>query len=544
MSHDDWDANLAEELRKLEHAIKPAPTASGPLLGPPVDATEARAIATAPFPFLKPLERSQTFRSSLEIDVAGPGFWGVLAAGGWTLAVVSATALSFGVEGLAAQGPGVLVGLAAAAIGPAVLIGFSATAMRHTKAIRAETLKLAALAEDALQSPEEAEGRARRLSGVVRSEIGAMHAVMQTALDRFVDLEAAATRNACVFETAVSCARDGAGILAETLQTERSAFESLSSELQIQSQTLAENVSRQIRMMREASRLLKGEYESADRTLHSHLNAFTAAASLMSERTDAITAAAVDTHSAANRLDNSVAVALESLSHASSLTDSARQSAENASLAANATASAVRDVTQKAVHDARKVAQLIRAETQAMEESAAATLAKLKSAADESRRAAEEAEAAADRQAASLQRRLAGLGRAPRRSVTPSLHSVDTSAESIAPGGVSIVANDHGPEENAYPKSLLVRAGLDAERIFAPEDLDYIATSARQGGQARRKAVASVAADAVALLKQVLQRDAEAGAEARALRADPIRATRTGSKEALVGYLLVDAALG
>ena len=78
-------------------------------------------------------------------------------------------------------------------------------------------------------------------------------------------------------------------------------------------------------------------------------------------------------------------------------------------LAANETASAVRETTRSAVFEAKRAAQLIRAEAAHMQEAAADTLAKLQDAAQAARAASEESQAAADRHAASLEKRLTAL---------------------------------------------------------------------------------------------------------------------------------------
>jgi hypothetical protein len=191
------------------------------------------------------------------------------------------------------------------------------------------------------------EDRARSLGETVRAEIGALQSIVEVALDRFAELEAAAARNAVVFDQAVASAKDGAGTLSATLQNERIAFEDLTTELRQQSDVLGDNVGRQIRLMREASRLVRQEYVAADETFQSHLTNFAASAALMAERTEAMDSAATATQLASQRLDGTIVTALEALTQATTLTDTARQSAENATQAANATASAVRETTQR-----------------------------------------------------------------------------------------------------------------------------------------------------------------------------------------------------
>lgn len=509
---------------------------------------------------------------------AGSGFFAVVAALAWVGVAVGAPAAFLGPNTLQYQHPAILVGIAAIAIAPALMLLYAAAAAREAMRVRRETADFARRASEAL-SPSDVEERARTLGETVRAEIGALQTVVETALDRFAELEAAAARNAIVFDQAVSNARDGAGILSKTLSDERIAFEDLTTELRGQSDTLGENVGRQIRLMREASRLVRQEYVAADETLQAHLTSFAAAAALMAERTEAIDGAATATHMAAQRLDGTIVSALDALAQATSLTDTARQSAENATQAANATASAVRETTLRAVADARRVAHMIRNETQAMEDTATATLAKLKDAADEARRASEEAQAAADRHAASIQRRLSAMAGAAQ--VVQKQPVVETVVEEMpvaermvaSAGGrpVRMVtevveaprfandwtpppsANDSGPGDrfNLVAKSpaetalaMLAQVGVNAGETFATADLDFIASRARQGGASRRQAVTAAAPEAVHRLQDLFAHDAAARADAVAFRAKPDLATQPGGKQVLIAYLLVDAALG
>jgi hypothetical protein len=526
---------------------------------------------------------------------AGAGFWGWVSALAWMGVAVGAPAGFIGLNGLQYQHPAVLTGIVAVAIGPALLILFAASAAREAKRVRTETIRLARLATEALAPVETVEGRARNLGQTVRAEIGALQTVVETALGRFAELEAAAARNAVVFDQAVSNAKDGAGVLSATLQSERVAFEDLTTELRNQSDVLGENVGRQIRLMREASRLVRQEYVAADETLQAHLATFTASAAVMAERTEAIDAAATATTMASQRLDNTIVKSLDALAQATTLTDTARQSAENATLAANATASAVRETTQRAVADARRVAHMIRTETQAMEDNAAATLAKLKDAAEEARRASEEAQAAADRHAAAIQRRLSNIAvnaaavqkaavvepapvvqapvvQAPTMVQEPVAEKVYATAggRSYAPHVSETVAEtaqfsnsdfaqswalqmntrdvapadrfhivEKTPAEKAI--AMLLQVGVRAGEVFAAPDLDFIASRARQGGAARRQAVTAAAPEPVARLQRLFATNVNARNEAMAFRAKPDLAS---GKSVLIAYLLVDAALG
>lgn len=520
----------------------------------------------------------------------GAGFWGSVFALAWVGVGIGAPLAFLGLDAIQYQHPAVLAGIAAVAIAPAILILFAAAAAREARRVRVETAHLARLAGDALAPVSDVEDQARSLGATVRAEIGALQTVVETALERFSALEAAAARNAIVFDQAVASAKDGAGVLSATLQNERIAFEDLTTELRQQSDVLGENVGRQIRLMREASRLVRQEYVAADETLQTHLASFTASAAAMAERTEAMDAAATATQMASQRLDGTIVNALEALTQATTLTDTARQSAENATLAANATASAVRETTQRAVADARRVAHMIRTETQAMEDTASATLAKLKDAADEARRASEEAQAAADRHAASIQRRLSTMAvtaqaaqkpvvaeappvvvndvqpmvekvyatagaRTMRAAVVemveaPRFANTDYAADWPAPQSANDRAApadrfnlvEKSPAEKAI--ELLMQVGVRAGDVFAAADLDFIASRARQGGLARRQAVTAAAPEPVARLQRLFETDMHARSEAIAFRAKPDLATQPGGKSILIAYLLVDAALG
>ncbi|MDX2234963.1 MAG: hypothetical protein NW200_10760 [Hyphomonadaceae bacterium] len=576
---------LDEEFAHLEAALREGEQVD--IAIPPVTVAE-NAVDEAPLTFAE--IEALSAKEPKGPPAAGAGFWGVTAALAWIAAAIGAPTAFMGADALGTQHPAVLAGILAVAIAPALMIVFAAAAAREAHRVRRETAELARLATEALAPAGAVEDRARSLGQTVRAEIGALQSVVDVALDRFAELEAAAARNAIVFDQAVASAKDGAGALSATLQSERLAFEDLTTELRQQSDVLGENVGRQIRLMREASRLVRQEYVAADETFQAHLTSFAASAALMAERTEAMDGAATATQMAAQRLDGTIVTALEALSQATTLTDTARQSAENATLAANATASAVRETTQRAVADARRVAHMIRTETQAMEDNAVATLAKLKDAADEARRASEEAQAAADRHAASIQRRLSAMAGTAHVAQKPAVaepapvvvnENQHVAEKMYAMGGARPVftstpmetmsaprfantdytadwavpssANDSMPGDrfNLVEKSpaekaieLLMRVGVRAGDVFATADLDFIASRARQGGAARRQAVTAAAPEVVARLQRLFEGDAQARADAVAFRAKPDLATQPGGKTVLIAYLLVDAALG
>jgi hypothetical protein len=87
---------------------------------------------------------------------------------------------------------------------------------------------------------------------------------------------------------------------------------------------------------------------------------------------------------------------LGGLAEATRLTETAKKSTAEAVLAANETASAVRETTRSAVNEAKRAAQLIRAEAQAMQEAANVTMARLNDMATTARTTASESQAAVD----------------------------------------------------------------------------------------------------------------------------------------------------
>jgi hypothetical protein len=207
--------------------------------------------------------------------------------------------------------------------------------------------------------------------------------------------------------------------MSDTLKRERDALVDMTTDMRGQTETMANAVGRQVRLMREASKLVKTELGAAEDALETHLASFSSAATLMGERTAEFHHAADGAAHATTTLNTTMHSMLEGLSEASRLTDAARQSADQAVLAANETASAVRETTRSAVAEAKRAAQFIRAEAASMHEAAVDTLAKLNDAARAARDASEESQAAADRHAASIEKRLAALASTAAAKKTP-----------------------------------------------------------------------------------------------------------------------------
>ncbi len=337
------------------------------------------------------------------------GFAGGLAALVWIAGAIGGPLTYFGVERVMAMDPAMQVGILALAFGPALLFWVSASAAGEALKARRLAVELTRFAHEAKAPFVAGQADAKRLSQTVKNEIESLNDAVTAAMNRLAELEQTAQRNATLFGDAVNASRENTAALSEALRTEREALSSLNGDLSNQTDTIANSIGRQIRLMREASKLVKVEITSAEESLENHLASFTATATVMGERTVAFHQAADNASAAAHSLNGSMNKMLDGLSEATRLTETARKSTEQAVLAANETAGAVRETTRNAVFEAKRAAQLIRAETQAMQEAANDTLAKLQDAANAARAASEESQAAADRHAASIEKRLGAL---------------------------------------------------------------------------------------------------------------------------------------
>lgn len=337
------------------------------------------------------------------------GFAGGVAALVWIAGAIGGPLSYFGVEAVMTMDPAMQAGLIALAFGPALLFWVAASAAGEALKARRLATELTRIAQEARFPTEEAQTEAQRLTNTVKSEIESLNDAVTAALDRLAELELSAKRNAALFNEAVASSQNGAEAITHALTTERNAIVELNSELQGQTDTIANSVGRQIRLMREASKLVKTEVVAAEEALETHLASFSATATVIGERTAEFHHAADKAAAATASMNGSMTGMLDGLTEATRLTDAARQSASQAVLAANETATAVRETTRSAVFEAKRAAQLIRAETTAMQEAAADTLAKLQEAAAAARAASEESQAAADRHSASIEKRLSAL---------------------------------------------------------------------------------------------------------------------------------------
>jgi hypothetical protein len=345
----------------------------------------------------------------VKLGFSWAGFMGGLAALVWIAGAIGGPISYFGLNAVMSMDPAMQAGFVALAFGPALLFWLAASAAGEALKTRRLATELTRIAQASRAPFEAGERNVQRLSDTVKTEIETLNDAVSAALDRLAHLETAAQRNAALFNEAVSASRQSTEEMSQTLKRERDALVDMTGDMRGQTESMANAVGRQVRLMREASKLVKTELGDAEDALETHLASFSSAATLMGERTAEFHHAADGAAHATTTLNTTMHSMLEGLSEASRLTDAARQSADQAVLAANQTASAVRETTRSAVIEAKRAAQLIRAEAASMQEAAVDTLAKLNEAARAARDASEESQAAADRHAASLEKRLAAL---------------------------------------------------------------------------------------------------------------------------------------
>ncbi len=363
-------------------------------------------------------------------------FAGGLAAFTWIGAAIGVPLSYFGIDAVLSMDPAMQAGLVALACGPALLFWVSASAAGEALKARRLAAELTRIARTPTLATEAGEVGARRLSETVKSEIESLNDAVATALTRLAELERSAQRNAALFNEAVTASREGGEELTQTLQRERDSMRELNGELRNETEVIAHSVGRQVRLMREASKLVSTEMGAAENALERHLTAFAASATTLSTHTSAFRHAAGDANAAATALNGKVAGMLDGLSEATRLTDAARQSAEHAVAAASETAHAVRESTRTAVIEAKRAAQLVREETIALQDAAGETLSKLSAAANAARDASEQSQAAADRHASSIEKRLSAL------AATASAKKAALPQRSERPAEPIVVANE------------------------------------------------------------------------------------------------------
>lgn len=355
------------------------------------------------------LELRQTEASPVKTGFSWAGFSGGLAALVWIAGAIGGPISYFGVEGVMGMDPAMQAGLIALAFGPALLFWVAASAAGEALKARKLAVELTRIARQSKLPIEAAEDEAQRLTNTVKNELETLNDAVACALNRLAELETVAHRNATLFGEAVETSRENTQVMADALRAEREALLELNGDLKGQTEELAGSINRQVRLMREASKLVQTEVSDAEAALACHLASFASSANDLGERTAEFHQAANCAAAAAASINGAMGEMLDGLSEATRLTETAKKSANEAVLAANETASAVRETTRTAVFEAKRAAQLIRAETVALQDAAAETFAKLEEAARAARQASEESQAAADRHAASIEKRLAAL---------------------------------------------------------------------------------------------------------------------------------------
>jgi hypothetical protein len=526
----------------------------------------------------------ETPREKVKTGFSWAGFAGSLAALVWIAGAIGGPISYFGVDAMMTLDPAMQAGLIALAFGPALLFWVTASAAGEALKARRLAVELTRIAREARLPIEANENDARRLSNTVKGEIEQLNDAVAAALQRLAELESAAQRNAVMFGEAVAASRENTEAMSHALRVERDALMEVNGDLKGQTETIAHSIGRQVRLMREASKLVKTEIGAAEDALETHLASFAASATVLGERTAAFHQVADDASAATASLNGTMTQMLDGLSEATRLTDAAKKSTEQAVLAANETASAVRETTRAAVTEAKRAAQLIRAETVALQDAAAETLAKLQEAANAARLASEESQAVADYHAASIEKRLsalattAGAKKVAARPVQQpverpverkleqveemaTLHAAATAAvsrggsrgqarvETVAeqprrlfkgfggwgnfmpqreetPANEDLVGFGEEPEDaDAALKSgaidLVANAGVDLSDVLQAGDLERIARCSREGAASRRRAVTDAAPGAVTRLGRLMARNRDAQSLAAQFRSRP-----------------------
>jgi hypothetical protein len=532
--------------------------------------------------FEQPQPTAETDR--VKTGFSWAGFTGGLTALIWIGGAIGGPISYFGFDGVMSMDPAMQAGLIALAFGPALLFWVAASAAGEALKARKLAVELTRMAREARLPTEAAEGEAQRLTNTVKHEIENLNDAVAAALHRLAELEAVAQRNAALFNEAVDASRENTQTMSNALRAERDALVELNGDLKGQTEVLAGSIGRQVRLMREASKMVKTEVGEAEAALQSHLASFADSANDLGERTAEFHQAADAAAAATASLNGSMTQMLEGLSQATRLTETAKRSTAEAVLVANETASAVRETTRTAVFEAKRAAQLIRAETAALQDAATETLSKLQDAAEAARAASQESQAAADYHAASIEKRLSALAstatakkvaqRAPERIVErkpepvapqPEVASLHAAANAAVARGATRqqarveqprpifkgfgswgnfmpprteVANETANEDlgladfgtpranpddeiKTHVVDLVFKAGVDLDDVLAAGDLERIARCSRDGATARRRAVIDAAPGAVTRLARHVKRNTEAHALANQFRSRP-----------------------
>lgn len=407
-------------------------------------------------------------------DSSGPGWLGWLTAAAWSGIAAGAPIAYWGAGPLFAQHPAFLAALTAIILFPSAALLFGATAARDAAAARREAARA------------------------------------QMRPSREADEEQAAWR-----ET-LQLAQRNARAIAETLAHQRAEAAAGVEALKTDMEEMAGAVGRQIRLMREASRLVSQEAAAAE--------------SVFAEGLDIFADAAGD----ANRAAAALREATETAQSAQSMLKETVEAASDA-------AATVRDVSRAALTDARRTAQAIREEAEAARATMHDALAELQRNAVEARAAAE---AAWSPPPARMPRSEQSAPR-PIRAETP-----PRPAPAPARASSEDLHLDWMSPRRHDAVALLERLGVPPRAAIADSQFAQIARRARLGATARRRAVAEAAGPALQHLAEAMSRSEDTRRVAREfLRAPGFDAdgpvdSWAGSDDVTRAYLLVDAALG
>ena len=316
----------------------------------------------------------------------------------WIAAAVLGSLVLFGADRLQSASPVELAALVAGILMPACMAWFSGAAASEAARSRSEARRLAEAADRLMNPAQTAELGAKRLANTVRSEISALEKAIENTISRLKDVETMVGKQTELVESMSQRAKTGAAQMILGMDRERAELIKISTDLNSQATNIGDSISRHTKVIAEAARLAEAEVRAADKALEVRISSFGAAASLITDRTQALDHAAKGSADSALRLEHALSGALDILGRATELTDAARQSADAAAYAASETSGAVRETTVRAIEDAKRAADLIRGEAGQVERDAHVALEKLRGAAEAARFSAQEARVAAEAQ--------------------------------------------------------------------------------------------------------------------------------------------------
>src|SRR5688572_1338825 len=201
--------------------------------------------------------------SKVKTGFSWAGFAGGLAALVWIAGAIGGPLSYFGVDAVMAMDPAMQAGLIALAFGPALLFWVTASAAGEALKARRLAVELTRISQDARFPTDATESQAQRLSLTVKTEIESLNDAVASALHRLAELERSAQRNAAIFSDVVAASRENTEAMTMALRSERDAIVELNTDLKGQTETMSHSIGRQIRLMREASKLVKTEITAA-----------------------------------------------------------------------------------------------------------------------------------------------------------------------------------------------------------------------------------------------------------------------------------------